>query len=89
MLSGCCAKTQSFEFGCVDKCVPQFVDKVKIVKQEVPQDLLRCREFPIEPVTAEKQSEVAAYTVELWLTADECKRNLTSIEKLVDSNRSK
>ncbi len=89
MLSGCCGKTQSFEFGCVDDCVPQFIPQVEIVKQKIPRDLLECRDLPKEPITATKQSEVAAYTVELWLTADECKRNLTSIDKLVDDNRSK
>ncbi len=89
MLSGCCAKTESFEFGCVENCAPQFVDRIEYRKHKVPDDILQCRALPKEPITADKQSEVSAYIVDLWLTADECKRNLRSVSDVVDDNRSK
>ena len=38
VFSGCCSKTQSFEFGCVDTCVPDthIVHEKEYIKQEVP-----------------------------------------------------
>ncbi|NOQ32456.1 MAG: hypothetical protein GQ570_15210 [Helicobacteraceae bacterium] len=60
------------------------IKEVVVVKQEIPSELLVSSELPAVPTTATKQSEVAAYLVDVWNVAVECKSAQAEIKKIVE-----
>lgn len=83
MLSGCSNK--EFHLGWYEPCIPTTLEKVIYKKHDIPSKLLTVSPMPKVP-EATKQSQVAQYTVELWVVADECTTNLDKIKELVETN---
>ncbi len=59
--------------------------EIRKIKPEVPSALLEDKELPAVPQNAKLQSEVSAYTKNLWLYATECKEDKKEIKQAIKS----
>ena len=72
-LSGC--TTKEFHLGWYDKCLPKTVDRIVKVYPDVDTNRTTCNVIPL-PDAYTKQSEVAEYVVNLFVSGKECRDNL-------------
>ena len=73
--------------GCTFKETPNIVEvKEIIIKQNIPQELLTCKELPIIP-TVKLQSELMKYVIDLQETADSCKTQIYNINDYININK--
>ena len=65
VFSGCCNRTQSFEIGCVDECIPEtvVVKSVEYIQQEIPP-------LPNEPLPDEYNTYKMKINNEVYYATD-------------------
>ncbi len=62
---------------------PKVITKIKVIKQEIPNEYLQCDDLPLVP-TVKMQSEVASFVTKLYEVADSCKENMEKAREYVD-----
>ncbi len=69
--------------GCSAKVEPEQIVKTIEVNVDVPNEYLECEELPKIPLldNKSKDSTVMNYIVDLWNSADSCKKDLESIKQ--------
>lgn len=78
-MTACSQKTKT-EIKIVE--VPKIIEKPVEVKQDIPKDLLVCKDFP-KKEDYKMQSDVSDLLTDVWNVAEDCKAKLLKIKKLI------
>lgn len=85
-MTGCCAKSESFRFGCVQDCRPDVVTKTVIEKQKIPAKLLELPSLPVplDRNATKMQSDVLPYYIEMAVQYKMLRGNVEEVRGLVE-----